>query len=361
MRPAGLRLLNCSSSRSAAGLGAAPPPPFAVWRRRLASCVPAAAKTEAKLGWVSAEHRQEVARCVDLAERAAERWTVAASAFLTPPAARDALTAIRQACGDGDDAPAALAWGGYAQAERCRVVVGPRAMLTPSQAASEGVGKSAAAAEKEEDDNNNNEQLADGDIAAAATADPSCLILPLATRQALDEAEVVAACSVQGNFMFDPATHRDFLGSVLGTGISRDKVGDIVAVGERGAVVLLDPVLLEHLERELTSVRSVPVTVRPVPLSELRFPPPKAMTLKSVEASMRLDAVASAGFRLSRAKMADLIKQGDVKLQWKRATKASAEVKQGDTISVAGKGRLEVSSVSPTKNGRFAVEMVRRT
>ena len=34
--------------------------------------------------------------------------------------------------------------------------------------------------------------------------------------------------SVSGNFMFETATHGDFLGSILGTGVTRDKVGDII-------------------------------------------------------------------------------------------------------------------------------------
>lgn len=34
----------------------------------------------------------------------------------------------------------------------------------------------------------------------------------------------VAALQVKGNFMFDPANHRDFLGAILGTGIVREKV-----------------------------------------------------------------------------------------------------------------------------------------
>ena len=38
------------------------------------------------------------------------------------------------------------------------------------------------------------------------------------------QAEAVAALSVRGNFMFDPATHRDFLGALLGTGVERGKV-----------------------------------------------------------------------------------------------------------------------------------------
>lgn len=39
--------------------------------------------------------------------------------------------------------------------------------------------------------------------------------------------DAVAALEVAGNFMFDAATHRDFLGAVLGTGIDRSKVNDV--------------------------------------------------------------------------------------------------------------------------------------
>jgi photosystem II S4 domain protein len=333
------------------------------WRRRLASPSPSSSPVaveasgassslrarEAKLGWVSSEHRKEVAQCVEMAERASERWTVAASPFVTPPAAADAVEAVRQACGDD---VAAVPWGGFPQAERCRVVVGPRDLLMPMTAEAEEDRGGPGRGDDDDDPDAN-------DATNAQNTSPHSL--SPATRLALEEAQVVAAAHIKGQFLFDPATHRDFLGAVLGTGISRDKVGDIVAITERGATVLIDPVLVEHLERELTSVRSVPVTVSSMPLSELRLPAPKIETLKSVEASMRLDAIASAGFRTSRAKMTDLIKSGDVKLQWKTTTKASAEVKQGDVVSVAGKGRLEVVGVSTTKNGRFAVEMVRRS
>lgn len=38
---------------------------------------------------------------------------------------------------------------------------------------------------------------------------------------------------------------------------------------------------------------------------------PRVEALSSVEASLRLDAVASAGFRMSRSKMTDLVKSGE--------------------------------------------------
>lgn len=60
-------------------------------------------------------------------------------------------------------------------------------------------------------------------------------------------------------------------------------------------------------------VRTVPVSTRQMALSELRVQPAKTEQVRSVEASLRLDAIASAGFRMSRAKAADLIKAGDVR------------------------------------------------
>ena len=41
---------------------------------------------------------------------------------------------------------------------------------------------------------------------------------------------------------------RDFLGSILGTGIERSKVGDIILLGETGAQILVAAEIVEHFE-----------------------------------------------------------------------------------------------------------------
>ena len=66
----------------------------------------------------------------------------------------------------------------------------------------------------------------------------------------------VHAIKVKGNFMFDAANHRDFLGACMGCGIERSKVGDILVQGEQGAQILLVPELVPHLEMQLTQVRN---------------------------------------------------------------------------------------------------------
>ncbi|WIA30376.1 hypothetical protein OEZ86_000462 [Tetradesmus obliquus] len=280
--------------------------PWLSQRRRCTVVAEGAKSKEAQLQWVSPENRKDVALILDQAERAAVRWEVTYTHFYSPPVVADALAVLEQMSD-----VTAVAWGGYPQAERCRIAMGRE------------------------------------DVMMSAKENPSQL------------PDAVAALDCRGNFMFDAATHRDFLGAILGTGVVREKVGDILIQGEGGAQILVDPELVEHFEASLTKVRSVPVETRVVPLSQLRVAAPRREEISSIEASMRLDAVASAGFRMSRGKMGDLIKGGDVRVNWKPAAKASVEVKAGDVISCAGKGRLEVVAVTTTKKEKFAVSMVR--
>ncbi|WAL60917.1 photosystem II S4 domain protein [Thermocoleostomius sinensis] len=248
----------------------------------------------------SIENRDTAVRVVDLAEQAIKTWEVVCTDFLSPPELAD----VQQMFSRLTEVEI-LAWGGYPQAERQRVAI--------------------------------------------ARSD-----LPLDSSQV-----AIAAISVAGNFLFDPATHRDFLGAMLGTGIVREKVGDILVLGERGAQALVVPEMVEFLEMNLTQVRSVPVKTQRIDFSELKIREPKKKELTTVEASLRLDAIASAGFGMSRNKMAELITGGDVRVNWKEITQSSYQVKSGDLIAIRGKGRLEVGDVALTKKERYRVQLTR--
>ena len=246
------------------------------------------------------ENREEIARVIDKAEQAIRTWEVVLTDFLSPPV----MFEVQKIFSKLTDIEL-LAWGGYPQAERQRL----------------GISRSE---------------------------------IPL------DSSQIeLAVLDVAGNFLFDTATHRDFLGSILGTGIVREKVGDIIVLGERGAQVIVVPEMVEFLTTSLTQVRSVAVKTRQIDFADLKIRPPKKKEMTTVEASMRLDAIASAGFGMSRSKMANAISAGDVRINWKDITQASYNVKAGDLISVRGKGRLEIGEVSVTKKQRYRVNLVR--
>lgn len=62
---------------------------------------------------------------------------------------------------------------------------------------------------------------------------------------------------------------------------------------------------------------------------------------------------------MGRSAMADLIKGGDVRVNWRDAKKPSVEVKEGDVISVTGRGRVTVNKVVVNKKEKFVVSMTR--
>jgi photosystem II S4 domain protein len=246
------------------------------------------------------ENRDSVARVIDLADQAIKNWEVVLTDFLSPPE----LVEIQQQLGRLTEVQL-VAWGGYPQAERQR-------------------------------------------LAIARSEIP------------LEQSQVdVAALDIAGNFLFDPASHRDFLGAMLGCGLVREKTGDVIVLGERGAQVIVVPEMMEYLETQLTQVRSVPVKTQRIDLSELKIREPKKKEMTTVEASMRLDAIASAGFGVSRSKMTDFISAGDVRVNWKDISQASHQVKSGDLIAIRGKGRLEVGEVTVTKKDRYRVQLTR--
>ena len=117
--------------------------------------------------------------------------------------------------------------------------------------------------------------------------------------------------------------------------------------------------MVEFLEQSLTQVRSVPVKTRRIDWSELKLREPKKKELTTTEASMRLDALASAGFGMSRSKMADLINSGDVRVNWKDITQSSHQLKSGDLVAIRGKGRLEIGEVAVTRKERYRVQLTR--
>lgn len=246
------------------------------------------------------ENRASATRVLDQAEQALKTWEVVCTDFLSPPE----LVEVQQMLNQLTEIQL-LAGGGYPQAERQRVAIA-RAELPLELGAVE-----------------------------------------------------VTALDIAGNFLFDSATHRDFLGALLGTGIVREKVGDIIVLGERGAQAIVVPELVEFLELHLIQVRSVTVRTRRIDTSELKVREPKKRELTTVEASLRLDAIASAGFGMSRSKMADLITGGDVRVNWKEITQASSALKSGDLIAIRGKGRLEVGEIAVTKKERYRVQLTR--
>ncbi len=154
----------------------------------------------------------------------------------------------------------------------------------------------------------------------------------------------------------EPLTHRDFLGSLIGLGIGREVLGDILLHDGEGHLFAgekIAPYIVGNLEK----VRRTAVICR------IEDAPPAVVTLppdaeERVAAGERLDALVAAVFSLSRSESARLIERGLVALDGRPAEKLSASPNPGTMVSVRGFGRfLYEGIVGDTRKGRLRVRV----
>jgi RNA-binding protein YlmH len=279
-------------------------------------------------GSMPAAFQKDVTRALEQAKRAEKVWSCEITDFYSPPLCDWIEKAVKKNFGDRIVCDRT---GGYAGAEQQR-------MLLARPENSEELF-----------------ELAKKDEFFASEEDGE---------EEVDTSNCAIACvNISGKFAFDPATHPDFLGAVLNAGVKREKIGDILvnSSSEGGAKVLATPAIAVFLTRALESVRTVKVTVELFPLSELEGTQGAQVQepMRTYEASLRLDAVASAGFRCARSKMGEDIAKGNVKLNYNVCEKKNATVGEGDMISCRGRGRVEVKEILEQQNDRYRIELVR--
>lgn len=171
----------------------------------------------------------------------------------------------------------------------------------------------------------------------------------------------ISGLRLEGNFLFDRAEPHDMRQALIDLGVTPDGLGDLWLRGDRGAQAVCTPEAAEHLHGLTGQVRDVTLSVEAVSIECLQWPAqrlPKRFT--SVEASCRLDAIASAGFGLSRSKVIRQIREGRLRLNWNPVRQASRELKVGDRLQLQERGSVEVLNLELTKRDRWRVEMLRR-
>lgn len=152
---------------------------------------------------------------------------------------------------------------------------------------------------------------------------------------------------------FEHLEHRSFMGAVLGLGIERDVIGDIL-LNERGAFVICDSAIAEFILANLERVGRDKIKIGVVTLPEGYEPERKFERIEDTVASPRLDCIVGALCSLSREKARDAVEDGRVEIDYERCERADREVCEGSLISVRGYGKYRVLSLADrTRKGRY--------
>ena len=153
-------------------------------------------------------------------------------------------------------------------------------------------------------------------------------------------------------------THRDYLGALLNLGIERSVIGDIV-VQEKAAWFFFHNKMTDFFLDNLCRVRHTNILITKVDDPD-ELPRPKLEAINGTCASVRLDSLISLAFKASRSSMVSYIEGGQVFVNGKLITSNGYEPKEGDIISVRGKGRFIFDGMShQTKKGRCGVRILR--
>ncbi|MGJ4849429.1 YlmH/Sll1252 family protein [Bacillota bacterium Meth-B3] len=173
-----------------------------------------------------------------------------------------------------------------------------------------------------------------------------------------DEADWPVVCvRAAWDARFGEAAHRDLLGAEMALGLDRACLGDI-AMGKDAAYLFALEDAARYLEGNLTGAGRCKLQLMrvdgPGPLAE-----PDGCVKRITVGSMRLDAVVSGAYNLSRSEAQRLIARELVKLNHVPEVRADARVRAGDLISARGYGRAKLlHEAEETRKGRLALQLM---
>ena len=153
--------------------------------------------------------------------------------------------------------------------------------------------------------------------------------------------------------------HRDYLGALMGLGIRRQKVGDII-VKPGGAQIIVSEDLAEYLCESLTSVGRVTVTSSIRDITGLEPAEIRKEEREYNISSPRLDNVVSAVFSVSRKSAQEAISRGLVYIDGIQTMKPDQQLKEGQKLVLRGKGKAIYEGVSgKSRKGKDYIKVIK--
>ena len=153
----------------------------------------------------------------------------------------------------------------------------------------------------------------------------------------------------------DNPSHRDFLGALMGEGISRESLGDI-CVGQGSCDFFATREIAPYILQNFTGAGRTKVHLQEIPVSNAEIPEPETKEIRDTVASLRLDSIISSGFRIGRSLACQYIAAGKAAIDGLPCEKPDKAVASGAKVSVRGLGKIRLTSINgETKKGRISV------
>lgn len=173
----------------------------------------------------------------------------------------------------------------------------------------------------------------------------------------VDVNEFIVGLRVYNRSKFKKLNHKDYLGSLMSLGIDRNKTGDIYVYDDYADIVLHNDIS-DYIMYNLDKIGHNKIEIEKIKAAEVNYKEQEHIILNITSSSMRLDNIVKHITNKSRETASEMIKSGNVKINWQVEERVTAEIKEQDMISVSRYGRFKVSKLSGlTKSGKYKVEI----
>jgi RNA-binding protein YlmH len=167
----------------------------------------------------------------------------------------------------------------------------------------------------------------------------------------------IVLAEIQYPKKFAELSHGQILGSLLGAGIKRETLGDIITDGERWQFLVDEP-MYSYLLTEVNQVGRTNIRLEQQPFDSLLRMQDNWEIDTEIVSSLRLDVVLASVFRLSRGKAKELIASGRVKVNWMQVERPDLELDIQDMLSIRGFGRVQIREIQGrTKKDKMLLEI----
>lgn len=158
---------------------------------------------------------------------------------------------------------------------------------------------------------------------------------------------------------FSDIGHRDYLGALMGLGLKREMIGDII-VTTKGADVIVLKSVSSYIISELKSAGRATLKVEEISFNDIESTVLNVLEESVNVSSMRIDNIISACFKLSRSDSAEAVLSGSVYVNSLQVLKCDKKINVGDKVVFRTKGKIVVKDISGiSKKGRIFLKIDR--
>lgn len=143
---------------------------------------------------------------------------------------------------------------------------------------------------------------------------------------------------------FADLSHGKILGTLMGAGIDRSTIGDIISDGDRWQF-FADGSIMDFLMSSIDKIGKITIQLEEISYTELILPKDSWEDRDEIVSSLRLDVVLAGAFNISRQKSKELIASGKVKINWNETDRPDTVLGIYDVVSIRGYGRLRLQSI----------------